>query len=40
MENLAPQTNENSKFISIMDGQDTLDFDKNPDDNGKNFVYF
>lgn len=40
MENLAPQTNENSKFISIIDGQDTLDFDKNLDDNGKYSVYF
>lgn len=35
MENLAPQTNENSKFISMIDGQDALDFDKNQDDNGK-----
>lgn len=40
MENLAPQSNENSKFTSIIDGQDALDFDKNPDDNGKYFVYF
>lgn len=34
MENLAPQSNENNKFITQVDGQDTFDFDKNLDDNG------
>jgi len=35
MENLAPQSNENNKFITQIVGQDTFDFDKNLDDNGK-----
>lgn len=39
MENLAPQSNENNKFITIIDGQDALDFDKNPDDSGKYFEF-
>lgn len=34
MENLAPQSNENNKFITQVVGQDTFDFDKNLDDNG------
>lgn len=36
MENLAPQSNEN-KSITLIDGQETFDFDKNVDDNG---IYF
>lgn len=35
MENLAPQSNENNKFITMTDGQDTFDFDKHLDDSGK-----
>lgn len=35
MENVAPQSNENNKFITVTDGQDTFDFDKNLDDTGK-----
>lgn len=38
MENLAPQSNENNKSITVIDGQDTFDFDKNMDDSGKHFV--
>lgn len=38
MENLAPQSNENNKFITQVDGQDTFDFDKNLDDNGIQFI--
>jgi len=38
MENLAPQSNENNKFITQIVGQDTFDFDKNLDDNGKQFI--
>lgn len=37
MENLAPQSNEN-KFLTMIDGQDTFDLDKNLDDSGKHFV--
>jgi hypothetical protein len=37
MENLAPQSNENNKFLTQVDGQDTFDFDKNLDDNGIQF---
>jgi len=40
MENLAPQSNENNKFITQVDGQDTFDFDKNLDDNGIQFITF
>jgi len=40
MENLAPQSNENNKFITQIVGQDTFDFDKNLDDNGKKFITF
>lgn len=40
MENLAPQSNENNKFITMIDGQDTFDFDKNLDDSGKYFVIY
>jgi len=40
MENLAPQSNENNKCITLIDGQDTFDFDKNPDDNGKQLLWF
>lgn len=40
MENLAPQSNENNKCITIIDGQDTFDFDKNLDVNGKHFDQF
>lgn len=39
MENLAPQSNEN-KCITIVDGQDTFDFDKNIDDSGNGFVNY
>lgn len=38
MENLAPQSNENNKCITQVDGQDTFDFDKNLDDNGIQFI--
>lgn len=38
MENLAPQSNENNKFLTMIDGQDTFDFDKNLDDNGNYFI--
>jgi len=38
MENLAPQSNENNKFITQVDGQDTFDFDKTLDDNGIQFI--
>lgn len=38
MENLAPQSNENNKFITQIVGQDTFDFDKNLDDNGKQLI--
>lgn len=38
MENLAPQSNENNKSITMIDGQDTFDFDKNLDDSGKYFI--
>lgn len=38
MENLAPQSNENNKFITQIVGQDTFDFDKNLDDTGKKFI--
>ncbi|XP_025205063.1 WD repeat and FYVE domain-containing protein 3 [Melanaphis sacchari] len=37
MENLAPQSNENNKFITQVDGQDTFDFDKNLDVNELTF---
>jgi len=40
MENLAPQSNENNKFITQIVGQDTFDFDKHLDDNGKQFIKF
>lgn len=40
MENLAPQSNENSKFLSLIDGQETFDFDKHLDDNGKQLITF
>jgi len=40
MENLAPQSTENNKFISQIVGQDTFDFDKNLDDNGKQLIIF
>lgn len=35
MENLAPQANESNKCITMIDGQDPFDFDKNVDDSGK-----
>jgi len=38
MENLAPQSNENNKFITQIVGQDTFDFDKNLDDNGNSLL--
>lgn len=38
MENLAPQSDENNKLITIVDGQDTFDLDKNIDDSGNRFV--
>lgn len=34
MENLAPQSNENNKFLTMVDNQDTFDFEKNLDDSG------
>lgn len=40
MENLAPQSTENNKFITQIVGQDTFDFDKNLDDNGKQLITF
>lgn len=40
MENLAPQSNENNKFINVIVGQETFDFDKNLDESGKYFVIF
>lgn len=40
MENLAPQSNENNKFMTVIDGHDTFDFDKNQDDSGKQLFAF
>jgi hypothetical protein len=40
MENLAPQSNENTKFMTVIDGHDTFDFDKNLDDSGKHLFLF
>lgn len=40
MENLAPQSNENNKSLTMVDGQDNFDFEKNIVDNGKQFINF
>lgn len=40
MENLAPQSTENNKFTTQIVGQDTFDFDKNLEDNGKQLIPF
>lgn len=40
MENLTPQSNEYNKCITMIDSQDTFDFDKNLDDSGKYILFF
>lgn len=40
MENLTPQSNEYNKCITMIDSQDTFDYDKHLDDSGKYILFY